>query len=107
MQNTVINNIFSDGPKYIQQYTTQIQNNIKENTVDICNTVCLIPNVMLNTPNLYWIVVAMPCSKGDVKCKDGIQCISESSYCDGYKECKDRSDEEPAMCRGIVCVIVW
>ena len=38
MQNTVINNIFSDGPKYLQQYKTQILNNIKEDTVDLGNT---------------------------------------------------------------------
>ena len=108
MQNTVINNIFADGSKYLQQYKTQILNNIKEDTVDLGNTICLIPNSeMFNYPCLYLIVVAMPCSKGDVKCKDGIQCISESSYCDGYKECKDGSDEEPHMCRGIVYVIVW
>ena len=35
MQNTVINNIFSDGPKYFQRYKTHIQNNIKEDTVDL------------------------------------------------------------------------
>ena len=107
MQNTVINNIFSDGPKYFQQYTTQIQNNIKEDTVDVTNTVCLIPNTeMLINPILYLIVVAISCSKGDIKSKDGIQCISESSYCDGYKDCNDGSDEDPDMCRGIVCVVV-
>ncbi|GBG82147.1 hypothetical protein CBR_g34428 [Chara braunii] len=39
------------------------------------------------------------CSDGEVKCKDGVTCISRTSLCDGVKNCPDKSDEDPVFCR--------
>ncbi|GBG70342.1 hypothetical protein CBR_g6470 [Chara braunii] len=39
------------------------------------------------------------CSTGEVKCKDGVTCISRPSLCDGVKNCPDKSDEDPVFCR--------
>ena len=36
------------------------------------------------------------CLNGTTKCADDIQCISNSEICDGFKDCRDRSDE---MCK--------
>lgn len=53
-------------------------------------------------------VAALPCAKGAEKCKDGLQCVYDWSCCDLYKDCKDGSDEDPDMCRGIVyCEIIY
>ena len=56
---------------------------------------------------LCLIVAALPCAEGAEKCKDGLQCFYDWAYCDLYKDCKDGSDEDPDMCRGIVYVVVW
>nr|XP_054751735.1 uncharacterized protein LOC129257436 [Lytechinus pictus] len=34
-----------------------------------------------------------PCPLGSSKCADGLQCITDDLFCNGYKNCKDGSDE--------------
>ena len=42
------------------------------------------------------------CSQGHWKCLNGLQCISEKRLCDGYIDCKDKSDESIQVCKGKV-----
>lgn len=42
------------------------------------------------------------CGENKVKCQDGIQCIPEQNLCDGWTRCNDKSDEEPAFCKGML-----
>jgi len=80
---------------------------IKVETADLGKTVCLFPNtVLLNFTSLYLIFAAIPCAKGAEKCKDALLCVFDWTYCDLYKDCKDESDEDPDMCRGIIYVIL-
>lgn len=41
----------------------------------------------------------LPCPESDFKCKSSGRCILESWRCDGDADCKDGSDEDPAVCR--------
>lgn len=40
----------------------------------------------------------LPCPESDFKCKSSGRCILSSWACDGEPDCKDGSDEDPAMC---------
>lgn len=40
------------------------------------------------------------CAEGDMKCADGIECISIHSMCNYYRDCNDGSDELEETCRG-------
>eukprot|EP00245_Coleochaete_scutata_P007892 TRINITY_DN236_c0_g1_i1.p1 TRINITY_DN236_c0_g1~~TRINITY_DN236_c0_g1_i1.p1 ORF type:complete len:488 (-),score=41.69 TRINITY_DN236_c0_g1_i1:432-1895(-) len=59
---------------------------------------------------------AYTCAEGGWKCKDGLQCAYtvfpkyyagifrvDDPRCNGVFECKDKSDENPAVCPGIPC----
>ena len=48
----------------------------------------------------FCIIVAWECPRGARKCKNNIQCVSETSICDGHSTCADGSDEDDDMCRG-------
>lgn len=41
----------------------------------------------------------LPCPSTDFKCKSSGRCILDSWKCDGDSDCKDSSDEDPAICR--------
>lgn len=45
-------------------------------------------------------VSGRPCSEGHIKCNDGLQCIPDSSMCDGWARCNDESDEDENFCKG-------
>ncbi len=38
------------------------------------------------------------------QCKDGLQCIYKGKVCNGKVDCRDESDEDPAMCGQHHCV---
>ena len=56
------------------------------------------------------------CLAGWAKCADNLQCIPVSHvgatqsrfvYCDGIVDCKDKSDEDEAVCRTKTCPNSW
>jgi len=49
------------------------------------------------------ITYAGSCPTGTKTCKDGLQCISIRSQCDGNRNCVDGSEEDPDFCRGYTC----
>lgn len=42
---------------------------------------------------------SLECGELEFKCKSNGRCIHESWKCDGDADCKDGSDEDPAICR--------
>ena len=53
------------------------------------------------------IIVAWECPRGARKCKNNIQCVSETGICDGHSTCADGSDEDDDMCRGNAGKYLW
>jgi len=47
------------------------------------------------------------CQEGQVKCADGIQCISKYDICNKYTDCNDESDEDEDMCKGTMYFAMW
>jgi len=55
----------------------------------------LFESILLNT------FTEIKCSEAEVKCDDGLQCVTKAHYCDGYKHCLDGSDENEENCKGL------
>ena len=47
------------------------------------------------------------CAEGDMKCADGIECISKHSMCNSGSDCNDGSDELEETCRGEILQHVY
>ena len=49
-------------------------------------------------------VLGSVCDEGNFRCHDWfkspVKCISDSVVCDGYDNCKDKSDEDKELCSG-------
>eukprot|EP00057_Strongylocentrotus_purpuratus_P009841 XP_011664315.1 PREDICTED: low-density lipoprotein receptor class A domain-containing protein 3 [Strongylocentrotus purpuratus] len=42
-----------------------------------------------------------PCPLGSSKCADGLQCIKDDLFCNGFKNCRDGSDESKDCARSM------
>ena len=42
------------------------------------------------------------CASDSKKCADGLQCYNDYRQCDGYFDCRDKSDESEEFCRGFL-----
>lgn len=54
------------------------------------NISCILPHRLYN--DYYSIISLARCGTNEIACNDG-RCILKSRKCDGYKHCRDGSDE--------------
>lgn len=60
-------------------------------------------NEIINFFFVYFVYIKdYVCSQLHLKCLNGLQCIFEHGLCDGYSDCKDKSDESIQVCKGKV-----
>lgn len=50
---------------------------------------------------IFFYIKEFQCPSDQVKCADGLHCISNTGHCNGYASCKDGSDESEETCRGM------
>ena len=48
---------------------------------------------------LCFCIFLTECPSGRLSCKNGLKCIEESFWCDGYVHCSDISDETNCTCK--------
>ena len=61
------------------------------------------------TASYRYLISGYKCKQNDGKCKDNIQCIPLTRFCDTDSEtyhCEDRSDKDPDICRS-KCKIIY
>lgn len=54
---------------------------------------------------LMFVFKAKPCSERETKCADKMMCFAETSRCDGFPTCSDKSDED--NCTGMTFAVIY